>query len=140
LQIVTPTTSHPLLEPLHLEHLHLDDEPPPRRVGALDVDDRELEIGYVDVLVAAQVLDVEDLTLALELEQVVEQRDQQRLARLRPKIRLTTKSVLESAKTGAPGTFYGRRGQPAIRGATRPREHAAARLAYLWSPSVLRQR
>jgi hypothetical protein len=33
---------HALLEALHLEHLHLDHEAPPRGVGALHVDDGEL--------------------------------------------------------------------------------------------------
>jgi hypothetical protein len=139
LQIVTPTTSHPLLEPLHLEHLHLDDEPPPRRVGARNVDDRELEIGYVDVLVAAQVLDVEDPALASSSSRWLSSATSSGLRASAPKIRLNTKSVLDRRRR-VHGAFYARRGQRATRGATRPREDAAERLAYLWNPSVLRQR
>src|SRR5262249_44630988 len=66
----------PLLEPLDLENLHLDDEPAAGRVGALDVDDRELELRDVDVLLAGEVLHVDDAVLALELEEMVEQRDE----------------------------------------------------------------
>jgi len=71
-----------LLEPFDLEHLHLHDEPPAGRVGALDANNRELQLGDVDALLACEVLHVEDAMLALKLEEVVEQRYKQRLARL----------------------------------------------------------
>jgi hypothetical protein len=95
-----------LFEPLDLAHLHLDHEPPAGRVGAFDVHNRELQLRHIDVLVAAQMLDIEDAPLTVELEQVVEQGDEQGLARLGAEDPLEDEVGLGSAKTGCMGTFY----------------------------------
>jgi hypothetical protein len=59
-----------------LEHLHLDDVGDSRGVGALDVDDRELQLGDRRALLRREQLDGGDAVGLVEVEHVVEERNQ----------------------------------------------------------------
>ncbi len=71
-----------LFKSLDFEDLHFHDEPSSHGIGALDIDDGHLELGNVDVLIGRRVLNVDDAVLALELEQMVDESDEQMFARL----------------------------------------------------------
>jgi hypothetical protein len=69
-----------LLEAFDREDLHLDDEPAAGLRRALDVHEGELALGRRDALLQREVLEAPDAMGARELEEVVEQRHEQRLA------------------------------------------------------------
>ena len=67
----------PFLEPLDLQHLHLDDVAATGDVYALHIHDRELLRIQLGHQLGRQVLQIGDEVFAIELEQVVQQRYQQ---------------------------------------------------------------
>ena len=64
--------------PSTLATLHLDHEPAAGRVRALHIDNGKLELRDRHVLLEREMLEIEDPVLALELEEIVEERDEQR--------------------------------------------------------------